>query len=69
MFDKRIKEDFAGSFDNYVKFLVKMIGVEWRGDVPEWLSCPSSPDLLKMQQEDIWIGDQDINKHVCPEKW
>ena len=70
MFDKRIKDNFGGSFNQYVQFLVKKIAVDWRGDVPEWLSCPTPISaVLSIQNQNLMMDSSDIFSLVCPEKW
>ncbi|KAJ3345327.1 hypothetical protein HDU91_007389 [Kappamyces sp. JEL0680] len=74
MFEKRIKEDF-GSDDAYIHYIVKQIGTAWRADVQEWLSCPTSDQLVLALQDTTsnnivsFQTPDSIPTLVCPEKW
>lgn len=82
MFEKRIREDFKGDSNLYVRYLLKQMATAWRAEVPEWLSCPKKDEpefqrqLCIQSEMDGYFGSclltpspQTISDLVCPEKW
>lgn len=82
MFEKRIREDFQGDSNLYVRYLLKQMATAWRAEVPEWLTCPGSEEPTFEQQTCIQSDtagyfascistprSKVITDLVCPEKW
>jgi hypothetical protein len=66
MFEKRMREQFANSRENYALFLIDRIKTAWQSELPDWINCPANglSNILVLQSDNELAKDP-----TCPQKW